>query len=62
LGKNSNPKSPSRWIKVGGNVKGFDVGLEVSGNPRAFDQMVQCMVMGGRIATLGIPPGRSPVD
>jgi threonine 3-dehydrogenase len=42
--------------------QGFDVGLEMSGNPHAFDQMVENMVMGGRIAMLGIPPGRAPVD
>ncbi len=45
-----------------GLVEGFDVGLEMSGNARAFDQMVGSMVMGGRIAMLGIPPGKSPVD
>jgi threonine 3-dehydrogenase len=43
-------------------VQGFDVGLEMSGNQRAMDQMVEAMVMGGRIALLGIPPGKSPVD
>jgi threonine 3-dehydrogenase len=42
--------------------EGFDVGLEMSGNQRALDQMVEAMVMGGRIALLGIPPGKSPVD
>ncbi len=42
--------------------QGFDVGLEMSGNPRAFDQIVETTVMGGRVAMLGIPPGRSPVD
>ena len=42
--------------------QGFDVGLEMSGNARAFDQMVETMVMGGKIAMLGIPPGRTPVD
>ena len=42
--------------------EGFDVGLEMSGNQRALDQMVEAMVMGGRIAMLGIPPGKSPVD
>ena len=45
-----------------GMTQGFDVGLEMSGNPRAFDQMVEAMTMGGRIAMLGIPPGRAPVD
>lgn len=42
--------------------QGFDVGLEMSGNQAALDQMVDAMTMGGRIAMLGIPPGESPVD
>ncbi len=42
--------------------EGFDVGLEMSGNQRALDQMIESLVMGGRIALLGIPPGKSPVD
>jgi threonine 3-dehydrogenase len=42
--------------------QGFDVGLEMSGNQAALDQMIEAMVMGGRIAMLGIPPGKSPVD
>jgi threonine 3-dehydrogenase len=42
--------------------QGFDVGLEMSGNQRALDQMIEALVMGGRIAMLGIPPGKSPVD
>ena len=45
-----------------GMKQGFDVGLEMSGNQMALDQMVECLVMGGRIALLGIPPGKSPVD
>lgn len=45
-----------------GLKQGFDVGLEMSGNQNALDQMVDAMVMGGRIAMLGIPPGKSPVD
>jgi len=43
-------------------TQGFDVGLEMSGNQIALDQMIEAMVMGGRIALLGIPPGKSPVD
>ncbi len=43
-------------------AQGFDVGLEMSGSQAALDQMVEALVMGGRIAMLGIPPGRSPVD
>lgn len=42
--------------------EGFDVGMEMSGNQAALDQMVEAMVMGGKIALLGIPPGKSPVD
>ena len=49
-------------IKRLGMKEGFDVGLEMSGNQRALDQMVEALVMGGRIALLGIPPGKSPVD
>ena len=45
-----------------GMTEGFDVGLEMSGNQAALDQMVEALVMGGRIALLGIPPGKSPVD
>lgn len=45
-----------------GIVEGFDVGLEMSGAQVALDQMVKAMVMGGRIAMLGIPPGKSQVD
>jgi threonine 3-dehydrogenase len=45
-----------------GMKQGFDVGLEMSGNAAAFDQMVEAMVMGGRIAMLGIPPGKAQVD
>ena len=45
-----------------GLKQGFDVGLEMSGNQAALDQMVEVLVMGGKIALLGIPPGKSPVD
>ncbi len=43
-------------------AEGFDVGMEMSGNQQALDQMVESLVMGGKIAMLGIPPGSSPVD
>jgi threonine 3-dehydrogenase len=35
--------------------EGFDVGLEMSGNPAAFRDMVANMAHGGKIALLGIP-------
>ena len=50
-------------VETGLKMKeGFDVGLEMSGSQIALDQMVDNLVMGGRIALLGIPPGKSPVD
>jgi threonine 3-dehydrogenase len=38
-----------------GMHEGFDVGLEMSGNPSAFRDMVANMTHGGKIAVLGIP-------
>jgi threonine 3-dehydrogenase len=45
-----------------GMKEGFDVGLEMSGNPRALNDMIDNMSHGGRIALLGIMPGSAPVD
>jgi threonine 3-dehydrogenase len=38
-----------------GMREGFDVGMEMSGAPAALSQMIEHMVMGGKIAVLGIP-------
>ncbi len=38
-----------------GMREGFDVGLEMSGNPDAFGEMLDNMCHGGKIAMLGIP-------
>ncbi|MDR3494130.1 MAG: L-threonine 3-dehydrogenase [Ancalomicrobiaceae bacterium] len=43
-------------------AEGFDVGLEMSGQEAAFQQMTDHMVMGGRIAFLGIPSRPFVVD
>ena len=45
-----------------GMREGFDIGLEMSGAPSAFEQMTKHLIMGGKIAMLGIPSGRMPVD
>ena len=45
-----------------GMVEGFDVGLEMSGNPSAFNEMVNAMNHGGKIALLGIPPKETAID
>jgi threonine 3-dehydrogenase len=42
--------------------EGFDVGLEMSGAPKAFDQIVDSVIVGGRIAMLGIPSGPTTID
>ncbi len=41
---------------------GFDVGLEMSGAPKAFNQMIDNMYNGGRIALLGILPSTTCVE
>ena len=45
-----------------GMKEGFDVGLEMSGNPAAFRDMVANMAHGGRIAMLGIPAEPIAID
>lgn len=40
-----------------GMKEGFDVGLEMSGNPHAFRDMLTNMAHGAKIAMLGIPAG-----
>ena len=45
-----------------GMVEGFDVGMEMSGNPQAFRDMLRTMHHGGKIAILGIPPGDMAID
>lgn len=45
-----------------GMSEGFDVGLEMSGQPRAFRQMLATMNHGGKIALLGIPPSETAID
>lgn len=45
----------SKVMKKLGMQEGFDVGLEMSGQQEALNQMVDAMVHGGRIALLGLP-------
>ena len=45
-----------------GMVGGFDVGMEMSGSPVAFEQMLDNMYNGGRIALLGILPNGAGID
>jgi threonine 3-dehydrogenase len=45
-----------------GMTEGFDVGMEMSGNDRAFRDMLAVMNHGGRVAILGIPPNEVSID
>jgi threonine 3-dehydrogenase len=45
-----------------GMTEGFDVGLEMSGNPAAFRDMLVNMSHGAKIAMLGIPAEEMSVD
>jgi len=45
-----------------GIKEGFDVGLEMSGNPSAFRDMIENMCHGGKIALLGIPSEQIAID
>ena len=45
-----------------GMHEGFDVGLEMSGNPSAFRDMLANMAHGGKIAMLGIPSQEIAID
>lgn len=45
-----------------GMTEGFDVGLEVSGAPQAFREMLNRMNHGGKIAMLGIPAADMAID
>jgi len=45
-----------------GMVEGFDVGMEMSGVPSAFRDLLANMNHGGKVALLGIPPPETPID
>ena len=45
-----------------GMKEGFDVGLEMSGSPDAFREMLDSMCHGGKIAMLGIPGQQVAID
>ena len=42
--------------------EGFDVGLEMSGNPEAFNALIANMCHGGKVAILGIPSENTAID
>jgi threonine 3-dehydrogenase len=59
---NPSEKSLKDTQKELGMAEGFDVGLEMSGNPQAFEDMLVNMCHGGKIAMLGIPDKAMAID
>lgn len=45
-----------------GMTEGFDVGMEMSGNPHALRDLLHAMHHGGSVALLGIPPEDTAID
>jgi len=59
---NVNEGSIDTVTKDLGMKEGFDVGMEMSGNPTALRDMLRTMHYGGKIGILGIPPGETAID
>jgi threonine 3-dehydrogenase len=59
---NPREKSLTQVQKDLGMREGFDVGLEMSGNPQGFRDMLANMAHGGKIAMLGIPAEEMAID
>ncbi|MGD0913128.1 MAG: L-threonine 3-dehydrogenase [Terracidiphilus sp.] len=62
LAVNPNETPLSDVQKQLGMSEGFDVGLEMSGNPLALRDMIANMSHGGKIAMLGIPAKEMQID
>jgi threonine 3-dehydrogenase len=62
LAVNVSKTSVAETQKKLGMAEGFDVGLEMSGNPAAFRELLDNMCHGGKIAMLGIPPEPVSID
>jgi threonine 3-dehydrogenase len=58
----SGPGALDAVMAESGMTEGFDVGLEMSGNGAAFQDMLAHMNHGGKIAMLGIPPAPVTID
>ena len=59
---NVNNESIDQTMTDLGMEEGFDVGMEMSGNPSAFRDMLRTMHHGGKVAILGIPPDEMSID
>jgi threonine 3-dehydrogenase len=59
---NASRESLSAVHKELGMEEGFDVGLEMSGNAQAFNDLLENMCHGGKVAILGIPSQNTAID
>ena len=59
---NASKEKLSRTMKDLSMTEGFDIGLEMSGSPIAFNSMLDSMNHGGKVALLGIPPSDMKID
>lgn len=59
---NPNDMSMASVMNNLGMTEGFDIGLEMSGNPRAFNEMLSVMNHGGKISLLGFLPSETTID
>ena len=62
LGVNSSEVRLAEVQRKLGMQEGFDVGLEMSGSPKAFREMLENMSHGAKIAILGIPTAETAID
>lgn len=62
LAINTQQTSLKDVMKELGMHEGFDVGLEMSGHPAAFNQMLEVMNYGGNVALLGILPNQAGIN
>ena len=62
LALNSQKTTLKEAMNTLGMREGFDVGLEMSGNPQAFDDMLIHMNYAGKVALLGFLPRETSID
>ncbi len=62
LAVNTQKTTLKEVMKELGMREGFDVGLEMSGNPIAFNTMLDHMVHGGHVALLGLLPNPTAIN
>jgi threonine 3-dehydrogenase len=62
LAVNPSKKNLKQVMQELGMREGFDVGLEMSGNPQAFQDMLKHMNHAGKISLLGFLPDQTGID